>query len=66
MTFVAEIQIDRKEPETPLADVMGGAARMEVEIHEHGLVALCDVMPRRAPVLNPRVLAPLDDQPSVD
>lgn len=30
-------------------DVMGGAARREVKIHEHGLVALVDVMPRLVP-----------------
>jgi thymidylate synthase (FAD) len=29
---------------------MGGAARLEVAVHDHGLVALCDVMPRLAPV----------------
>src|SRR5437764_15219692 len=29
---------------------MGGDARREVKVHEHGLVALLDVMPRFAPV----------------
>lgn len=33
----------------PPRDVMHGKARHEVKIHEHGLVALCDVMPRLAP-----------------
>ncbi len=31
-------------------DVMGGAARWDIKVHEHGLVALVDVMPRRVPV----------------
>jgi thymidylate synthase (FAD) len=42
-------QITRVEPETPLVDVMNGAARMEVRVHDHGMVALCDVMPRMVP-----------------
>ncbi|MGH7213814.1 MAG: FAD-dependent thymidylate synthase, partial [Tepidisphaeraceae bacterium] len=29
---------------------MGGSARWEVKVHDHGLVALIDVMPRFAPV----------------
>ena len=37
------------EPATPLVDVMGGAARREVAVHDHGLVALVDVMPRLVP-----------------
>ena len=45
-----EISIDKKAPETPVFDVMGGCARWEVKVHEHGLVALLDVMPRFAPV----------------
>lgn len=32
-----------------MQDVMGGAARWEVKVHHHGLVALVDVMPRLAP-----------------
>jgi thymidylate synthase (FAD) len=39
----------RVEPETPLVDVMNGAARIEIKVHEHGLVALVDVMPRLVP-----------------
>ncbi len=31
-------------------DVMGGVARHEIKIHEHGLTALVDVMPRLCPV----------------
>jgi thymidylate synthase (FAD) len=32
-----------------MRDVMGGASRIEVKVHEHGLVALVDVMPRLVP-----------------
>jgi thymidylate synthase (FAD) len=45
-----EIVIEKKPPETAVFDLMGGFARWEVKIHEHGLVALLDVMPRFAPV----------------
>lgn len=44
------IAIEKKKPETPVYDVMGGDARWEVKVHDHGLVALLDVMPRFAPV----------------
>jgi thymidylate synthase (FAD) len=40
----------RKPFESEVHDVMGGAARLEINVHDHGLVALCDVMPRLAPV----------------
>ena len=43
------VTIDRKPFETPTTDVMAGAARMEVKVHDHGLVALVDVMPRLVP-----------------
>lgn len=36
-------------PETPLVDVMDGASRREIRIHEHGFVALIDAMPRLVP-----------------
>lgn len=42
-------QIIRVEPETPLVDVMNGASRLEIKVHDHGMVALCDVMPRMVP-----------------
>src|SRR6267142_4454569 len=42
--------IEKKPPEGELVDIMGGAARWEIKVHDHGLVALCDVMPRFAPV----------------
>jgi thymidylate synthase (FAD) len=49
-TTPADVTIDRKRFETEVADVMGGSARWEVKVHDHGLVALVDVMPRLAPV----------------
>ncbi|MFM9956499.1 MAG: FAD-dependent thymidylate synthase [Phycisphaerales bacterium] len=37
-------------PETgPLVDVMGGAARWQINVHDHGFVALLDAMPRLIP-----------------
>ncbi|MFO0895537.1 MAG: FAD-dependent thymidylate synthase [Phycisphaerales bacterium] len=41
--------IRRGEPEAPWRDVMDGAARLEIPVHEHGFVALVDVMPRLVP-----------------
>jgi thymidylate synthase (FAD) len=46
---IEKIQIDRKPFEGEMHDVMGGAGRWEVKVHDHGLVALLDVMPRFAP-----------------
>jgi len=46
---VSAVRIQRRPPESPLADVMGGAARWEVGVHEHGFIALVDVMPRLVP-----------------
>ncbi|MGD1275746.1 MAG: FAD-dependent thymidylate synthase [Tepidisphaeraceae bacterium] len=43
------VNIEKKPPEGEMVDVMGGAARWEVKVHDHGLVALCDVMPRLVP-----------------
>jgi len=43
-------QITRKPFESEVFDVMGGSSRWEISVHDHGLVALCDVMPRFAPV----------------
>lgn len=39
----------RIAPETPLVDVMDGCARWQIPIHEHGFIALTDVMPRLVP-----------------
>lgn len=41
--------IDKKPFETPVVDIMGGSARQEIRVHDHGLVALVDVMPRLVP-----------------
>src|SRR3954467_2559218 len=41
--------IERKPFETPVQDVMEGSARWEIHVHDHGLVALVDAMPRFAP-----------------
>src|SRR2546423_10229179 len=46
----SKIQIDRKPFEGEMHDLMGGSGRWEVKVHDHGLVALTDVMPRLAPV----------------
>src|SRR4051794_5012387 len=46
---IQDIAIERKPFEGEVYDVMGGSARWEVKVHEHGLVALVDVMPRFAP-----------------
>ena len=45
-----EVTIDRKPFEAEVYDVMAGSARWEIKVHDHGLVALVDVMPRFAPV----------------
>jgi thymidylate synthase (FAD) len=50
MPDVSKIKIERKAHEGEVYDVMGGAARWEVKVHDHGLVALVDVMPRLVPV----------------
>jgi thymidylate synthase (FAD) len=46
---VSGIRIEKKPAEVETLDVMGGFARWEVKVHDHGLVALCDVMPRMVP-----------------
>jgi thymidylate synthase (FAD) len=42
--------IDKKPHDGDVYDVMGGSSRWEIKVHDHGLVALVDVMPRLAPV----------------
>jgi thymidylate synthase (FAD) len=44
------ITIEKKPFEGETHDVMGGSGRWEVKVHDHGLVALIDCMPRFAPV----------------
>ncbi|HTW94285.1 MAG TPA: FAD-dependent thymidylate synthase [Tepidisphaeraceae bacterium] len=50
MTSQTEFQIDKKPLEGEFYDVLAGAARWEIKVHDHGLVALIDVMPRLAPL----------------
>jgi thymidylate synthase (FAD) len=45
----APAPIEKSLPETPLGDVMGGASRWTIPIHEHGFIALVDAMPRLVP-----------------
>ncbi|MCC6676256.1 MAG: FAD-dependent thymidylate synthase [Phycisphaerales bacterium] len=45
----ALIEPKRATPESPLRDVMGGASRIELKVHEQGFIALVDVMPRLVP-----------------
>ena len=40
---------EKKPFETPVRDVMDGSSRVEIKVHDHGLVALIDVMPRLVP-----------------
>ena len=44
------LPIEKTLPPSEVYDVMDGASRWEVKVHDHGLVALLDVMPRFAPV----------------
>src|ERR1700743_1480548 len=46
----SEPTIERKPFEAEVRDVMDGSARWEIKVHDHGMVALVDVMPRLAPV----------------
>jgi thymidylate synthase (FAD) len=41
--------IEQQPFESETVDVMNGAGRWEIKIHDHGLVALIDVMPRLVP-----------------
>jgi thymidylate synthase (FAD) len=41
--------IKRIQPESPLVDLMDGSARWEIPVHDHGFIALTDVMPRLVP-----------------
>ncbi len=44
------VEISKTKPESQVYDAMGGDARWEVKVHDHGLVALIDIMPRLVPV----------------
>lgn len=43
------MEIRKVQPQTPMVDLMGGALRWEVPVHDHGFVALVDAMPRLVP-----------------
>jgi thymidylate synthase (FAD) len=47
---MSDARVERKAFESETYDVMGGSARWDVKVHDHGLVALVDVMPRLVPV----------------
>ncbi len=50
MTFkLPDYDIQQKPFESPVRDVMNNAARWEIKIHDHGLIALVDAMPRLIP-----------------
>ncbi len=49
-TVIPSFAIEHKPFESPVFDVMNGAARWEIKLHQHGLIALVDVMPRLVPV----------------
>lgn len=42
-------EITRKPFESPVRDVMNNDARWEIKVHDHGMVALVDAMPRLVP-----------------
>jgi thymidylate synthase (FAD) len=49
MSLSESNQLERKPFEGEMHDVMDGAGRWEIKVHDHGLVALVDVMPRLVP-----------------
>lgn len=50
LSHLETVKVEKKPFEEETYDVMGGASRWEVKVHDHGLVALVDTMPRFAPV----------------
>ena len=44
-----EFAMEAIPPQSALVDVMGGAARHEIRVHEHGFIALVDTLPRLVP-----------------
>ena len=46
---VSGIEIERADAGAPMVDLLGGAGRWQVKVHEHGMIALVDVMPRLVP-----------------
>lgn len=48
-TSMSAPEIRKVDPESPMVDVMGGNARWEMKVLDHGFVALVDSMPRFVP-----------------
>jgi thymidylate synthase (FAD) len=48
-SFAPPARAQVAEPEGAMVDVMGGASRWTIPLHEHGFVALVDAMPRLVP-----------------
>ncbi|MDG2030884.1 MAG: FAD-dependent thymidylate synthase [Phycisphaerales bacterium] len=48
-TSMSAPEIRKVDPESPMVDVMGGSARWETKVLDHGFVALVDSMPRLVP-----------------
>ena len=48
-TSMSTPEIRKVDPESPMVDVMGGNARWETKVLDHGFVALVDSMPRLVP-----------------
>lgn len=46
---LSAVRVVSKPPDLPMVDIMAGDGRREVAVHDHGLVALVDVMPRLVP-----------------
>src|SRR5438045_3159991 len=44
------MSVEKRAFEEEMYDVMNSAGRWEIKVHDHGLVALVDVMPRLVPV----------------
>jgi len=45
----APVAVDRQMPDSPLVDIMAGALRHQINVLDHGFIALVDVMPRLVP-----------------
>ena len=41
--------VQRTAPEIPLIDLMGGSSRAQINVLDHGFIALVDCMPRLVP-----------------
>jgi thymidylate synthase (FAD) len=48
--YTSGFEIDERPHEAEVYDILGGAERRHIQVHEHGFLALVDVMPRMVPV----------------